>query len=194
MARRWRVLTPALVVLLLIPVPFNIGDFDGDAFGPRYMEEREEVFTTAVRMPFAGRVPPDVQPLPDAYSSEITIGFLLGAERNGHLSPSTGPIDARTRNEYLVRLGVASRPLEGVPQGRCRQVRRRLELSPRKGQVYAIDGPVRIATEADGRPTGPFVVFEGNDLTNELTIELDGLHLLMSGARGRQGFRLCGPS
>lgn len=194
LAGRWRALGPALVVMFLIPIPFNLSAFEPEAFGPAYMRQREHVLTTAVRMPFARDVPGDVQPIPDVFSSDsVTMSFLLGAAARGDLDRSTGPLDEATTNEFRVRLGVAARPRTGPPSFDCQTVDQRIRLRPEEGDVFHITGPVRIATQEGNskRASGPWVDFTGQPSANELTIELPDLHLVVQRARKGGSPRLC---
>lgn len=177
-ARRWRPLTPALVALFLIPIPYNLSGFDPDIFGEGYMRQREHVLTTAVRMPFAADVPSDVQPIPDPFASDaVTIGFLLHAKRSGDLEPSTTPLGPQVVNEFRVRLGVASRPGRGPVGDDCRAVSAPFALSTEQGDRFRLTGRARIATAEDGQRSGPFVDFPGDGSRNDLTIELPDLDL-----------------
>lgn len=190
-ARRWRVLTPALVALFLLPIPFNLGAFDPPVFDKGYMDNRRYILTTAVRMPFAHQVPRDVQPVPDPYSSDgVTIGFLLTAEANGDLTPSKIPLAPEVVNEFKVRLGVAQRLGGTVPAG-CRPITGTMDIDPKKGDLLYIGSPVAITTQDDGRPTSPRVDFSPFVGGHKLTIELPGLHLQLAPARGVPTFSLC---
>jgi hypothetical protein len=192
-ARRWRVLTPVLLAVFLVPIPFNLEGFTPTVFGPRYMEQREHVLRTAVRMPFAKDVPRDVQPILDPFQSQaVTIGFLRTAKRNGDLNPSTMPLTPEIVNEFKVRLGVAARPGRRGRQ-ECTTTRGRVELAPRRGEVLVLGGPVRIATWDGRRVTGPWVGFTGGGLADELTIELPDLRLVVAPAIGQNQLTLCRP-
>lgn len=191
-ARRWAMLTPVLVALFLLPIPFNVSTFGTDAFGTQYMEGRRYVLTTAVRMPFAHDVPRDVQPLPDPYASEaVTIGFLLTAAANGDLTPSTVPLTAEVLNEFRVRLGVAQHHGERAPTG-CSLLTDAVELDPEQGDVVRIGGPVAITTVENGQATSKPVRFDPALSGDELTIELPDLHLQVGPWRRASSFRLCG--
>lgn len=190
-AARWRRLTPALCLLFAIAIPFNLSGFGAYPFGKAYMDQRRYVLTTAVRMPFANRVPATVQPLPDPYSSDaLNMGFLLSAERNGQLHPSTVPLTPQIINEFRVRLGVEQHPIDGFPVN-CQVYRRPRMLSPAKGDEYQITGPVLISTARRGRPTGPAVLFQPVTGGRGLTIVLDGLHLRLSAPPSTKTYALC---
>lgn len=180
LARRRPPATLLLVGLLLLPIPFNLGGFTPEVFGVNYMERRERVLTTAVRMPFARDVPPDVQPIPDPFASDaVNMGFLLSAEERGDLNPSTTPITDATIAEFRVRLGVAARPArsEEVDIDQCAPIRRPEPWQPELGTRVVVTGPVEIAARGDGGRFGPPVTFEPSPALNELTIELPDLDL-----------------
>jgi hypothetical protein len=189
-ARRWRVLTPVVMALLLIPIPFNLDGFRDDAFfGRRYFDNEERLITTAVRMPFARDVPRGVRIIPDPYLKNVTIGFLLAAERDGRLRASKGPVTPREANELRVRLGVAE--WSKGPAARCRQVTGPLDLRPARGATFEFRTPVDIATVGpNGHETSERVAFLPQDGTH-LTIELPGLHLRVAPRRGQRTFTWC---
>lgn len=190
-ARRWRVLTSALVALFLLPIPFNLGGFTPPVFGRAYMDSRRYILTTAVRMPFADKVPRDVQPVPDPYSSDaVNMGFLLTAKQNGDLTPSKVPLTPAVVNEFRVRLGVAQRPGSGGYPTGCRTLTTAMVVDAAKGDVFVIGTPVAITTEKGGRPTSPRVVFAPASGT-KLTIELPDLRLRITPAQGAASFSLC---
>jgi hypothetical protein len=190
-ARRWRVVTPVVMVLLLLPIPFNLDGFRDDVFfGRRYFDSEERLLTTAVRMPFAREVPRGVRVVPDPYLQDVTIGWLLSAQDAGRLDPSTGPISAREANELRVRLGVAEWKT-GAAISHCRKVHGPLDLQPAKGARYEIRAPVDISTVGpNGRETSDRVAFLPADGTH-LTIELPDLHLRVAPRPGTRTFVWC---
>ena len=194
-ASRWRSLTPvlttALAALFLVAIPYNWSGFGGFPFGPRYMEEREQILTTAVRMPFAYDVPDDVQPAPDPYASDaVNMGFLLSAERSGALTPSAEPITPAVENEFRVRLGVAQRFSDDFPAS-CKTITGQIRVAPKQGDRYLITEPVAIATRDGDRQNGPAVVFNPALNGKELTIELPDLQLVFKAPAGAPTFQLC---
>ena len=190
--KRWGFLWPALIVLLLVPVPANMRAFDNDSvFNGRYFDEEQRILTTVVRMPFARQVPSDVRPIPDVYLSRtLDIGFLLDAKRSGRLDPSTDPLTPKQVNEMKVRLGVAQRRND-TRSAACATRRTALELRPEKGTTFVLTTPVQIETiDEAGRPTSKKLTFRPVD-GNELTIELPDLALRVHALRGQTGFGLC---
>jgi hypothetical protein len=190
LATRWRLLTPVLVGLLLVAVPFGWGNFEEPPFGKAYMENRERILTTAVRMPFAGGVPTDVQPIPDPYAGgEVNMGFLLQAERSGALNPSTMEITPWIENEFRVRLGVAARERSTLPPA-CDTFNRQRKLVVREGERFAVDTMVRIAARRGDEQAGPWVPYGPAMGTPEFTVELPRLELFIAPVNPGP-YRLC---
>jgi hypothetical protein len=193
-ARRWRHATPALVALFLLPVPFNMANFDTGVYDELWMEQREYTLTTAVRMPFARDVPPDVRPMSSAIVEDpASIGFLLELADNGYLDPSTGPISAATISELTVRLGVARSVHDGPPAA-CPTYTEPVMLRTRLGDVVHLGTGVTIATFDGERPSDrkvPFPASFSDDV--QLTVELPDLWLWIGPPRGAKAFRACLP-
>jgi len=190
-ARRWRTLTPALVGLFLLPIPFNLLHFETGVFNDHWMDNREFVLTTAVRMPFAGDVPRDVQPAPDAAASDaVTIGFLLTAAKNGDLTPSTVPLTPEVVNEFKVRLGVAQRFRPG-PVSDCRTYDKPIVLDPELGDVFYLGSGVTMSTFEDRQRTSRGVVLQPAEGGTQVTIELPDLSLWVGPTRLSPTFTLC---
>lgn len=168
LVRRWRLLTPAVVLLLLLPFPFNLPDFTkDDGLGRSFLRRREFILTTAVRMPFASDVPEDVRPVPDAFDGDgVTIGFLLGAERSGRLNPSTVPLTPEVVNEFRIRLGFAQ-SLSGLTfdLDSCEAIDGHVDLAPEEGESVAITQSFRAHTidRAGGTQTSAAVVFRATN-------------------------------
>ncbi len=196
-ARRWRLLTPVLVVLLLAPIPLYLDEFEETYFGPAYYRHRQYILTTAVRMPFADDVPPEVRPVPDGFDSDgLTIGFLLEAERQGKLTPSTVEVTPFITNEFRVRLGfhqLAESPGPPPPGWAC-TTETSYELSPEVGDSLSLLGPVQVTTidGPGGKPTSPAVPFRPDALANNVfRAELPDLHLRISPMAPGTTFQLC---
>jgi hypothetical protein len=199
-ARRWRVATPVLVVLLLVPIPLYLDEFDAGYFGPAYYEKRQYILTTAVRMPFAEDVPREVRPVPDPFDSDgLTIGFLLDAERDGRLTPSGVELTPAVENEFRVRLGfhqLTSNPGQQTPRWACGQVTS-LELAPEVGESVELYGPITVTTidGPGGEVTSPPVAFPVDGRTSTVyRAELPDLHLRISPLPPATTFKVCPPS
>jgi hypothetical protein len=187
--RRRREVGIAALALLVVAIPWNATHFDQNSvFGKNYMKSRKQILTNVVRLPEAREVPRDVRPIADVYvGPDLTIGFLLDAEKAGKLKAATGPISPQLEGELIVKIGVAQ-DTGGAPTD-CRQLSRTLEIKPAKGTVYSIMTPVTISRRNSAGQWSPPVSFNPID-GSTLTIELRGLDLRL--APGRTGsFTLC---
>lgn len=191
-AERWRRLTPALVALFLLPVPFNLAGFDAGVYGAPWMANREYVLTTAVRVPFARDVPRDVRPMSSAIVLDpVTIGFLLDAAAEGRLTPSNVPLTPAVIDEFKVRLGVARRVRSGHRTD-CQTYDQPITLEPQVGDVLHLGSGVRVAAYDGLRPSKRQIVFPGSAQGDaQLTIELPDLSLWIGPVRSATMFRLC---
>ena len=77
--RRWNVSFVPLVVLLLLPIPWNASTFGTGTFNADFFRSEKRILTTAPRVPFASEVPRNVHPINDPFLQDVTIGFLLDA-------------------------------------------------------------------------------------------------------------------
>lgn len=180
LGRRWPRAAPVLVAVVLLPIPFNLGGFTPPVFGQPYMDERERLLTTAPRVEVADEVPPWVQPVPDPFMGEVTMGFLRGAARTGDLPAPSEPIDEETENEFKVRLGVAVVE-DPTPPDRCEELSGPTGLSPEPGDRFSVVGRLAIATREGTRATGPGVEFSGSAyVPTVVEVQLDDLELLVS--------------
>ena len=190
--KRWRFLWPALIVLLLVPVPAN---------HPR-VRQRLRVQRPVLRRGAAhphhrgahalrptgplGRAPhPRRLPLEDP-----DIGFLLDAKRRPAATRRRSRCaEAGQRDEGPARRGAAA---QRRSLGALRHADGpALELRPEKGTTFELTTPVQIETIDDaGRPTSKKLTFRPVD-GNELTIELPDLALRVDALRGQTGFGLC---
>src|SRR5579862_5122502 len=104
LARRWRVLTPIVLLLLLVGVPGNIAK-TGRNVGPaaRYAAQRR-VITALPILPEARTAPPSLHPTP-SFAAEVTVGWLLGAVHD-HRIPTTRPTTRRDRATDRLRLSL----------------------------------------------------------------------------------------
>jgi hypothetical protein len=181
------------VALLLLPIPFNLANFDQGVFGARWMQQRKYVLTTAIRMPFARDVPRDVTPMTAPLTDDpVTIGFLLDAADRGDLKPSSVPITEPVLDEFHVRLGVARRVDPGRRPSACRTYRQPLVLQTKPGDEIHLGTGVDVAIFANGRPSSRQIPFpDGGGEDARLTVDLPGLDLWIGPMGNAKIFRLC---
>jgi len=175
--RRWRFVAPALVALVLIPVPRSISAFndDEDQLGPAFATE-QLVLSQAATMPFARLVPPETHVLPGSGfgPSQVTIGWLLRQQRAGKLPPAPSP-DPFTTNNLKLRLGL-NQFAKQVPTGPCFKRSAPVDLQPAVHQVVRIDSPVFVTTLDNGHRSSLPLRFDSAN-GRSLVVGLTGLNL-----------------
>jgi hypothetical protein len=189
-ARRWRLLTIPVVLLLLVAVPANVGAFEYPAFGREYMEQRRHVITDIARVPEARQVPRGFRPIPDVFvGPTLTIGWLLQAKAAGKLPAARTPLPSAVRNEMRIRLGM-QQSAASVATG-CRTFKERIALRPAKGTVIGFSQPMTITTRDGGATTSRPVRFDPRD-GQKLTVTLPGLDLWLAPTQPNGTFTTCG--
>jgi hypothetical protein len=184
LVRRWRALLPLVLAGFLVPIPWNIA-----AFGSAYFVSQETLLLDSVRVPFATQVPRNTHPIVDPFLNNVTIGFLLDAQRAGRMPHDDKPVESGIVNELKVRLGVAQSKTPNHST-RCQTHRAPLDITPAKGTVYRMTTPVRIATHDGSRLTSPAVTYLPHD-GHSLAIQLDGLDLRVMPGGTAKTFTLC---
>ncbi|MFL6241696.1 MAG: hypothetical protein ACJ73V_01550, partial [Acidimicrobiia bacterium] len=95
-ARRWRLMAPAALALLVIGVPGNVKAFDDHSKAPGTGDPFQRAFRkhilSVARVPVAREVPRWVRPDP-FFAHAVTIGWLLDGVASGRV-PDPGPIDS----------------------------------------------------------------------------------------------------
>jgi hypothetical protein len=186
-ATRWpKALLPVLAVIVL-SIPWNAASF-GSVFNDAYFAHERKVMLSAPHVPFATQVPRSTPLLIDEYPTGVTIGFLLDAARDGKLPSTDAPVEPDTVNELRIRLGVVQN--KGRVQGTCQTVSDKLDVHPAKGTNIGIRSPVAIAT-LDGLQRTSIPIKFDPVLGNLLSIQLDGLDLRLTPARGASSFVVC---
>ena len=188
--RRWNVSFVPLVILLLLPIPWNASTFGTGAFDAAFFRSEKRILTTAPRVPFASDVPRDVHPINDPFLDDVTIGFLLDAQRAGKLPANDSPIPPAQLNELKVRLGLSQHDDQAPPTD-CRTVEGSLDISPAKGTALGIKSPVAVTNRdrADRGSSPPVRYLPANGRT--LRVELDGLDLHIAPVPGASEIVIC---
>jgi hypothetical protein len=119
-ARRWRVLAPAALALLLAGVPGNVrllADPPAAAFSASFQRSYKRFVLSLPRVPMASEVPRSVEPDPQRTLS-VSIGWLRDGVASGRI-PDPGPLTPLEAADATVRLALVqtSRPERG-----CRPV------------------------------------------------------------------------
>jgi hypothetical protein len=139
LARRWRFLTPVVLVLLVVGIPGNLAAVDPTGNQVFTLGDRNGLLRLA-SSPFMHRVPRSVHPIPvTAY--DVTVGWLLDGIAAGRIPPGRplSPVDDATLMLRLVL--VPSAPVGSWTHCALVQKPRRLAL-PKNGSIGIRDGSI----------------------------------------------------
>jgi hypothetical protein len=169
--RRWRTLTPMMVVLLLVGVPGNVrvlvdldrkGDVSDRAVFHRFYRR---TLLAAPRVPVASEVPAWVQ-LEPTFARGVTIGWLRHGLASGRL-PDVRPIDERTEANLTLRLAL-HQLVRSSPKRVCGRLSAPRELELNKGESLEIrDGGVRVVLLTENGRSQGFVYVPEDGATLE---------------------------
>jgi hypothetical protein len=178
LTRRWRLLTPVVVALLLVGIPGNI-----DAITPKgrdgFTLGSSKFMLELPRAPFANRVPRSLRPNPVG-APEVTIGWLLDGVRSGRI-PEPRNVTAASEAQATLFI-LLHQSTEQVSTRDCVAVVRPLTLQVRRGDVLVFRGgpPSAALRTANGRTSPPrvFPAFRGSTVRAEggpVTLVVDPL-------------------
>jgi hypothetical protein len=189
LSKRWRWSTPLVVAVLLIPLPFNIVAFGDDAvLSPASFRGIRNYVATLPDNPLTGQVPPWVRPNETLLGQpDMTVGWLLNAQRNSELPEPTGPMAPLIAQLIPIQLGVATVDGASADGLECSDYSEPLAMDPQVGDRWYFDSPVQVAGRADGRPATLWVQF----VPTGVEITLPDLHLLLAPMPGETRFRFC---
>ncbi len=192
-ARRWRPMTAAIVLLFLAGFPGNIGAFDqvlGFPFSDKtYFDYERRLMAEIARSPAAERVPRWVRPLDAEIDfKQVTVGFLLDMRDQGFLPPM-GELPARQRATIRLSLGLAQID-QPFADGECKIQPAAVNLSLVKGDTIGITSPVKVAVIQDGKRSSDWVQYRPR-LGETLSVELPGLEVQFAAVDPSPTFTLC---
>ena len=172
---RWGKALPYLFLLpLLLAVPANANALSTEEFS---LAASPTLFLGAVRHPLAETVDPSVMLDPSALSGRnVTIGWLLEADRRGKLPPPP-PASEQTTAEIGMRLSLSRRDVTPEPTS-CAPLAVPVDLALQIGDVVHIAGPVVAQRLDNGTPTGPTIDYVVNGVfspADELVVEVPSL-------------------
>jgi hypothetical protein len=154
-ARRWRVLAPLVLLLLLVGIPGNVRELaDYTKSQKQAQRSYRHLILSVARAPMAKTVPRTVRPdasLPD--TAKITVGWLLDGVASGRL-PDPGASTAKEAADNAFRLSLEQ---SDHPKGsrRCRPLGKPVTLHLNKGDSFGIregsfaGGSVRVSPMPD---------------------------------------------
>lgn len=178
--RRWRVLFPVVIGLLLVGVPGNISRFGDDpAFAEPFYAGQRRFFNAVASSPLLDQVDPEVRPDPNVFTtSGLTAGFLAEARRSGRLPPLE-PVDPALAAEVRVRLSLLQREGQAPPAASCRTGTGTLDVRPRRGDTFVIPAGGMVVVEERGGQASPAVGYNPA-YGNLLRVTVPDLHLVLS--------------
>jgi hypothetical protein len=188
--RRWRLLGPAVLVLLVIGVPGNLRELADrphglSASGRSY----RRLVLSLPRLPVADEVPgSEGVPGVPFFPPWITIGWLLDGVASGRI-PDPGRIDRTDAATWTLRLALDQS--HSVTNKVCRELTEPAMLLLDKGRSIGIDGgAVRVIYAPDARNESRPIVF--NPVNGRTLVALAGpLNLHLSSVNPARRAQLC---
>jgi hypothetical protein len=187
--RRWRLLLPAVLLLLVIGIPGNV----------EYLAKREEhepsllgnptLMLALPRMPLADEVPRKLVPVPEI-ARQVTIGWLLDGVESGRV-PDPGPIGSTTAAQATFRLSI-HQSNEPRPSSSCSALSQPVERNLVRGQSLGIKGYSVLVTELTPKGNMRYTIIYAPDRGHTLTVVSASLMLQLAPANPFLPVTLCG--
>jgi hypothetical protein len=164
LVRRWRLVLPAVLAVLLVGVPASLGDASDAQRAARRLEGHSNFRATIsdlARHPLAKEVPRSLRPVQNA-APEVTVGWLLDAAAAGRL-PGVPPLTDARRETIGLQLSLQQTGARTGELVSCTPLteprRRRLEGGKRLG----VRGAVAVRSGRTGRDD-PRSLFYGTSM------------------------------
>jgi hypothetical protein len=150
-ARRWRLLGPVVVLLLLIGIPGNVAAIEQTG-SERFRLGQRRYVLTLTQSPFAAQMPRGYQPLGPA-GPEMTMGWLLDNTASGQI-PTVSVTPSQNATLSLA-LTLHQRP-SATPLARCAPLTApAARLIPRGGSFGFSKGPIVVRLRLNGATSAP---------------------------------------
>ena len=186
-ARRWRFVTPLVVLLVVSAIPANIGKFGIPFPGAAFYENEKATMLGLAYSPLAAHVPRDLRPHTEIPTAPyVTIGYLLDARAHGKLPPPPILTPAK-QDEIVVRLAVEQpgatddilHPIDIAPSRpvKCHRYTTTLVLHPANGVQFVINQPVSISYRSPGASFAQGGVTFSPRMGRLLVVQVPGLEL-----------------
>jgi hypothetical protein len=187
-ARRWRWAAAPVVLLFLVPIPFNAVKFGDDPIlSPAAFAALRTYTAKLPENPLTREVPPWVRPNQFGGQPDMTTGWLLEADRRGELPHVDREMHPLAAQIVPIQLGVATQR-DGSAEGlTCEDHATPLAVDPSVGDRWYLATPAQIAGRNREQPTTIWLQFERTGVE----VTLPDLHLLIAPAPGENAFRLC---
>jgi hypothetical protein len=198
-ARRWRPLTPIVVGLLIVGIPWNANQFDDAPSFAKFQRREEQLVIGAAYSPKAAQVPDWVE-LDRTISTggHLTMGWLRSARQAGKI-PAPIPLDRAIERQLELQVGLVPIRNPGPTKWTCR-AQREISVRPQKGDRFRIVSAVDVSETSDGEgpdsvriryvPEARYLDETSGDGGMVLETQLDGLVLSFT-APGPGTFTLC---
>jgi hypothetical protein len=189
LSRRWRWTTPFVAIVFLLPLPFNIVAFGDDPIlSPANFRGIRNYVATLPDNPLIHDVPPWIRPNETLLGEpDMTVGWLLDADRRGELPSPTGPMNPLVAQIVPIQLGLATVDGASADGLECTDHTTALAIDPQVGDRWYLADSVQIAGRKDDKPATLWLPYSRTGVD----IVLPDLHLLLAPAPGQSNFRLC---
>jgi len=198
-ARRWRLLTPVVVGLLMVAIPWNVAQFEGVPSFEKFLRRQQQLIIGAAYSTKAAEVPDWVALDRDiSTGGHLTMGWLRRAKQAGKI-PGPIPLDRATLHQLELQVGLVPIEQPGPTSLQCR-AEKKISVRPKKGDRFRISSAVVVSETSDGEnpdsapvrfvPEAKYLDPTSDDGGMVLETQLDGLYLLFA-ATGPDAFIFC---
>jgi hypothetical protein len=158
-ARRWRLLTPVVLGLLLVGIPGNFHDLVQRRSSERSSQAAYRRLILALpRVPEAQEVPRSTRP-EQQLAKPLTVGWLLDGVGSGRI-PKPAKITPEDAATATLQVALNQQPADVFGSTACKNARTPLELQLSESEAIGIHGAVRVVyTTPEGVRSRP-VSFE----------------------------------
>ena len=173
--RRWRVAAPAVVILLVLGIPANIGQFDSDQLrsAKAFSTSQRSYLVTAAEIPISADVAADVHPNPNEFGpANVTVGFLRSALADGKLPDVEDP-DRVLLETVTTHLRISQGLMEDdVPPATC-GLGESFDVVAERGDRFVIESSARISIANPDGTYGPAFAYNIDYAGKTLTSQFD---------------------
>jgi hypothetical protein len=162
--RRWRLLAPVVLLLLVVGIPGNIRaltDYTHDQ--KQAQQDYRKLMLALPRVPAAREVPRTVRPATSGFDSRenVTIGWLLDGVASGRI-PDAGEITPALAAANTFRLSF-QQAHTATRWTACQRISKPVTRQLEKGEAIGVRGWFLRVTSATGASSGTSLVFDPHD-------------------------------
>jgi hypothetical protein len=137
--RRWRGFAPAVLALLVVGIPGNIGRTSANVH-PSLYRHQKGVITSLAGMDLTRRTPRSLRPAP-SFAEPVTVGWLVDGVASGRI-PTSKPKTPRDLADNTLRLSLEQ--LDGGPASSCVPLHATVERTLETGQSVVVSGTMGV--------------------------------------------------